>query len=212
MRRAVVMLGIPASGKGTQAEILAKRIAASIIGIGELVRAEIKNGDQNSAQVKKIKENYDKGIPQNDEIIRDLLEKEVAKTTGDLIFDNYPFSADQITNFEQLLRKYNFSRPLVLLIKVDPESSIKRIATRRICDKCKKVYLSGNVGDDCPTDCGGKLTQRPDDTEEVMRERVDHAKPRIDLVINHYRQENIVHEIDGEKSIVEVSEEIKKVI
>jgi len=130
-----------------------------------------------------------------------------------LIFDNYPFSADQITNFEELLKKYDFDRPVVIFIKVDPESSIKRIATRRICDKCKKIYFAGNIGDACSADgCDGKLTQRADDTEEVMRERVEHAQPRIDLVINHYKDEGAVHEINGEQTIEEVSEEIKKVI
>jgi len=212
-RQAIVMLGIPASGKGTQADILAKRIGANIIGIGDLVRAEIKNADRYSGRIKQIKEDYDKGIPQKDELIKELLDEEVEKSRGDLIFDNYPFSAAQITGFEQLIKKYNFSSPKIIYIKVDPESAIKRISTRRICDKCKKIYLDGESGALCHTDgCTGHLTQRPDDKYEVMKSRVEYAKPRIDHILKHYGGSDRVFGVNGEQTIARVAKQIEEII
>jgi len=210
-RRAIIMLGFPASGKGTQAEILAKRIGAKILGIGELVREEMKNGDQNSERVKTIKELYDKGEPQKDEVVEELIENAVSKTSGDLIFDNYPFSENQIRFFESVIKKYNFNKPIIIYIDIDPESSVKRISKRLVCENCKKIFMTGNLGDRCDQ-CGGRLAQRPDDKPEIMRERVFHAKPRIDLVMKYFKNEGNVYRIDGEKTIPEVAKQIEGVI
>lgn len=211
MRRAVVMLGLPASGKGTQAEILAKRITAKIIGVGELVRTEMKNAEQNSARTKTIKDLYDRGEPQKDEVVEELIENAVSKTSGDLIFDNYPFSENQIRFFESIIKKYNFAQPIIIYIKIDPESSIKRISKRLVCDHCKKIFMTGKLGDKCDK-CGGHLVLRQDDTPEIMRERVEHARPRIDLVVKHFKGEGNVHKIDGEKSVPEVAKQIGEII
>ncbi|OIN89408.1 hypothetical protein AUJ40_01945 [Candidatus Berkelbacteria bacterium CG1_02_42_45] len=210
-RKVIVILGFPASGKGTQAEILAKRIEAKILGIGELVRAEMKKGDQNSARVKTIKELYDRGEPQKDEVVEELIENAVFKSSGDLIFDNYPFSENQIRFFESVIKKYNFEKPIIIYIDINPASSIKRISKRLVCDSCKKIFMTGNLGDKCDR-CNGHLIQRPDDTAEIMRERVEHAKPRIDLVMKHFQNDGNVYRIDGEKTIPEVAKQIEKII
>ncbi|TSC95299.1 MAG: adenylate kinase [Candidatus Berkelbacteria bacterium Athens1014_28] len=210
-RKTFVVLGLPASGKGTQAEILAEKVGAEIIGVGNLVRVEIEQGNSQSRRFKKIKENYDKGIPQEDELTEELFDQAVAKSKGNLIFDNYPFSANQFLFFQELLKKYNFELPKIIYIKIDPESAISRIKTRLVCDRCKFVYLSGNVGDNCQK-CSGKLIKRSDDMPKIMQERVNFAQPRIDLVIEKFKSIGQVFEIDGEKPIPDVSAQIDKVI
>ena len=140
------------------------------------------------------------------------MESEIAKSQGNIIFDNYPFSSDQIDFFQNMITKYDFSEPKIVYIKVDFKSSIKRISSRRICDKCKKIYLSGNVGDKCSVfGCDGKLLQRKDDTPEVMKGRIDHAQPRIDLVLAHYKNSGQVYEINGDQPIEKVAEDIVKI-
>jgi adenylate kinase len=212
-RRAIVMLGLPASGKGTQAENVAAKINAEIVGIGDLVREAISDGNFSDEIIVEIKSNYNKGIPQSDEIAGKLLEEKINNSKGNLIFDNYPFSLKQIKFFEHLIEKFNFSKPEIIYIKIKPETSVSRIATRLVCDKCKKIYLSGSVGDSCSSgDCHGRLIKRADDTPEIMEKRVNFAQPRIDLVVDYYRDKAKVYEIDGEKSISEVAEEINKVL
>ena len=209
MRRVIVMLGFPASGKGTQAEILAKKISARIIGVGNLVRAEMENG-KNRKLVKEIKENYDKGIPQKDSIVEGLLKTAVKNSPGSIIFDNFPYSESQIGFFELLLKKYHLPTPIIVYIKIKDETAVKRIGSRRICNRCGEVYLSGNAGDSCKK-CSGKLIQRDDDRPEIVRERLGHAKPRIEMVINHFQKQNWpIHEIDGDPFIDKVTEEIKQ--
>lgn len=212
-RRAIVMLGLPASGKGTQAEKISNRINATIVGIGDLVREAMKTGDKNSPLIAKIINNYQKGIPQSDDIAAELLENKIFQTSGNIIFDNYPFSKNQIDFFEALLKKFDFSRPEIIYIKINPNSSIERISKRLVCNHCKHIYLSGNIGEDCVnSNCQGKLSRRPDDTPEVMKKRIEFAQPRIDLVINHYKKTDKVHEINGEKSISEVEKSIRKIL
>ena len=209
MRRVIVMLGFPASGKGTQAEILAKKISARIIGVGDLVRAEIENS-KNAKRIVQIKENYDRGIPQKDVIIESLVEEAVKKSSGSLIFDNFPYSESQIKFFQQLLVKYNLPVPIVIYIKISKESAVKRISKRKICDTCDEIYLSGNIGDHCKK-CAGRLIQRDDDKPEVVRERIEHARPRIEMVVNHFRKQNwLVYEINGEPFIDKVTKEINQ--
>lgn len=211
IRKTFVMLGLPASGKGTQAEILSKMVNAEVIGVGNLIRAEIEKGDKNSKRFKQIKENYDLGIPQDDELTEELFVEKLAKTKGNIIFDNYPFSANQFSFFEKLIIKYNLSDPKVIYIKIDADEAIKRISTRYICDKCKSIYFSGKIGDKCKK-CNGRLVKRSDDTAKIMRERINFAKPRIDLVVDKFSKNHNIFEIDGEKSIPEVTSQIEKII
>ena len=207
------MLGLPASGKGTQAENVATKINAEIVGIGDLVREAISNGNFSDKIIEEIKSNYNKGIPQSDEIAGKLLEEKISNSKGNLIFDNYPFSLEQIKFFEYLIEKYNFSEPEIIYIKIKPETSVSRITTRLVCDKCKKIYLSGSVGVSCSANgCSGKLIKRSDDTPEIMEKRVNFAQPRINLVVDYYRDKTKVYEIDGEKAIPEVAEEINEVL
>lgn len=212
-RRAIVVLGLPASGKGTQAENIAKKINAEIVGIGDLAREAMATGNFANEVINEIKNNYNQGIPQSDKIAGILLEDKVKKTTGDLIFDNYPFSHQQIIFFEYLIDRYDFSEPEIIYIKIKPKSSIVRISTRLVCNKCKKIYFSGNIGDNCMAKkCDGKLIRRVDDTPKIMKKRVDFAQPRIDLVVDYYQNKAKVYEIDGEKSILEVASAINKIL
>ena len=208
-RRTIVMLGFPASGKGTQAEILAQRFDARILGVGDLVRAEMKHGKDRKI-VAKVKENYDRGIPQEDPIIENLVDQAVKKSPASIIFDNFPFSESQIIFFEKLLKKYHLPQPEVIYIKISQETAVKRISSRRICDKCGEIYLSGNIGDSCQK-CPGKLILRDDDKPDVVRERLAHAEPRIEMVIKHFRRQAWpVYEIDGEPSIDKVTKQINQ--
>lgn len=212
-RQAIVMLGLPASGKGTQADILSSKINAEIVGVGDLVRQAIKSGDKNNPTIKKIIENYNKGIPQSDEIAKELLEEKLSQSKKSIIFDNYPFSKQQINDFEQMIKTYDFSSPKIIYIKINPQSSIERITKRLVCNKCKRIYLQGNIGDLCQTTgCKGLLEKRPDDTKEVMTERIKFAQPRINLVLEYFKKQGNVYEIDGERSISMVEKEIENIL
>jgi len=203
-------LGLPASGKGTQADLLAKKLnIAAPIGMGELIR-EVIASDQDDPFVQEIKTCYDKGIPQPDSVAIDLLRRKLDNTKTDIVLDNFPFTQGQAQFLCSYLedQKSFFHNLVVIYIKVDPETAIKRATARKICSDCGEIY-AGTDEMICEK-CGGSLTVRSDDNIDTIKVRIEHYLPKINEVLNFYRQHNRkVIEIDGEKSVAEVSKQIQ---
>lgn len=207
------MLGLPASGKGTQAENIAAKTGSEIIGIGGLVREAVSSASGDSELLDKLKQNYELGIPQSDEIANYLLEEKIKSTSGNLIFDNYPLSLSQASSFKKLVEKYNFSTPEVIYIKIKPNTATTRISSRLVCSKCKKIYLDGKVGDICSSKgCQGKLEKRSDDKPEIIKKRIELNLPRINQMVEFFQSYGKFYEINGEATIPEVENAINKVI
>ena len=203
-----IFLGLPASGKGTQTELLAKNIGGEVIGMGNLIRNKIASGDQNYDIEAMIKTN-DAGIPQPDEIANRLVGEVLEKNGGSLIFDNFPFTPDQAEYFDKKVSELNLAKPKLVYIKIDPETAIKRISTRYICKKCGNIEIS-EVEKPCAK-CGEMLTKRADDTEEAVRTRISKYVPNIERMLEYYKGKIDIYEIDGEKSIEEVEAQIEKI-
>lgn len=206
-RKILSLLGLPGCGKGTQGELLAKKTGAKIYGMGDLIRKEIESCDLTDPFCAEIKERYDKGIPQPDEIAIDIVKKNLTSVDGDIILDNFPFTAKQSDLFFELCKQLNIDNYLCVWIKLSPESAISRILNRKICSSCRKVYI-GSEETICEV-CGGALISRADDKEEVVKNRISIYKPNIDEVVEVFREKGRLIEIDGEKSIAEVEKEIE---
>jgi adenylate kinase len=204
----ISFLGLPASGKGTQAQILANKIGAKVLGIGDLIRDEIKNTDISDPFYASMKEKYDKGIPQNDEVVNDIVKKNIQKFGKNIIFDNFPFSEKQADLFFNLCCDIKADIPTLLLVIIDRESAIKRILSRKVCSSCETVYIDD--GNQICEKCGGALVSRTDDNEETLAKRINEYIPRMEEVAVVFKKKGRVLKIDGEKSIKEVSEQIFK--
>lgn len=204
----ISFLGLPASGKGTQAQILANKIGACVIGIGELIRAEIESADFSDPFYADIKHKYDKGIPQSDEVVNDIVKKNLEKLGDKVIFDNFPFSASQADLFFKLCHDIGVSKPILVLVKIDRATALKRILSRKVCSACETVYIDD--GNQICEKCGGALISRTDDNEETLSKRINEYLPRINEVLNAFKKSGLVIEIDGEVSIAKVSEQISK--
>jgi adenylate kinase len=199
-------IGLPASGKGTQASILAEKEGIKVIGMGDLIRSAI-NGDVNDPFVAEIKNRYDKGIPQPDSVAIDLVKKYLGSVDRGIIFDNFPFTAAQATFLEEFIKDNSEWDHKVIYINLDPETAIKRVISRKICSECGTIY--GATDDMICEKCGGSLIVRADDNEETVRTRIGHYMPKIREVIDFYADKNIpIIEVDGEKSIEDVTKEI----
>lgn len=200
------LLGLPASGKGTQADILSSKFGGvEVIGIGDLIRATIEK-DPDDPFVKSIEQRYDKGVPQPDGIVIDLVERYLSVEHDKVIFDNFPFSIEQAKFMIEFANKSG-SELRLIYIKISPDDAIRRIAQRKICADCGEI-ADGNDGMICDK-CGGSLVVRSDDNEETVKKRIELYTPRIDEVTKFYRENNIqIIEIDGTKSVDEVSKEI----
>ncbi len=204
-------LGLPGSGKGTQIEILQKKINAKIISIGDEIRDEIEESDLSDPFYQEMKKLYDQGIPQSDEVVIDIVKKRIKHNNNlNLIFDNFPFSKNQAELFFKICHELEVNYPELVLIDITTEESIKRVVYRRICADCD--HISSDPEIEICDKCGGAMIARVDDNEETVRQRIKNYLPRILEVEHHFKQHGKVHKIDGSASIESVAESIERAI
>lgn len=201
-------LGLPASGKGTQSEVFAKRKGLPLISIGDLVRDEIENEDEKHEKIDDIKDRYDKGIPQEDDVVFDLIRKKLKKIQDGAVFDNFPFSIHQAELFESLIVEDHWDKPVLIYIEIKPETSYERILNRMICPKCGNVYKGDEKN--CPS-CKTELVKRTDDNKETLSNRIDFYLPRLNDMLKFFKRVGVVHIIDGEPEIKEVAKQVDKI-
>jgi len=206
-----IFIGLPASGKGTQINILKERLGIKeAVGVGILVREIIKK-DESDPFVKEVKERIAAGIPQPDSVADKLIEEFLLKSTDDLILDNYPFTRPQaefLTNFIQN-HSDDWNDPILIYVDVSAEEAINRAITRKTCEDCKEIYP--NFKEDVCPKCGGKLFIRTDDNRATVETRIYHYLPKIDEVVSFFKEKSYkVLDINGEQSIEEVAKEIKQ--
>jgi adenylate kinase len=178
----IIMLGAPGAGKGTQADVLAAKRGLPKISTGDILRQGIKD-QLPVAMIAKAK--MDRGELVDDDtmiaIVRDRLSR--PDVDAGFILDGFPRTVDQARALDRLMDDLGKGPLLVVELVVPEEDLVRRLAGRRICSKCGE---NAGVGDG-PTcrRCGGELTQRPDDREEVVRERLNvyarSTKPLVDF-------------------------------
>lgn len=200
-------IGLPASGKGTQAMTFAEERGFDHISIGDLVRAELKAEGGDTKLRETIKSLYEAGKPVTDEIVFSLLENKLGEVDGGVVFDNFPFNKKQSDFLLEYAASHDWEMPKIIYIEIDPESAIKRISSRRICPNCKSVYTGGDVCEKC----GEKLITRADDTEETVRIRIGNYMPNIEEVVSIFEPKKLLYRINGEPSIAEVKEQVDKI-
>lgn len=201
-------LGLPASGKGTQSEEFAKRKGLPLISIGDLIREEIEEAGERHSKIEDIIYRYESGIPQEDDVIFDLIQKKMKKIQKGVVFDNFPFSKRQAELLEQLIESDGWEKPVLIYINIDPETSYSRILDRKICPICNSVYGEGETI--CPN-CKSTLIRRTDDNKETLSKRIDFYVPRIKEMLEFFNKYGVVHNIDGEPSIAEVTKQVEKI-
>jgi len=200
----MIILGPPASGKGTQAEFLAKKLNLPTISAGQLLREEV---DKDSEIGREIKDYMEKGelVPNRftNELVKARLEKD--DCSDGFISDGFPrirIQAKFLDTFVDLTQ--------AIVIRVSDEEVERRLAGRRICSKCGKVYhlefnppLKENA-----CECGGKLELREDDTPQAIHQRLKIYHEETEEVADYYQEKGILIEINGEQSIEKVKKEV----
>lgn len=200
-------IGLPASGKGTQAMSFAEKRGFAHISIGDIVRDAMKNSEDLELR-ERFTKRYNEGALQPDEEVYPLLEKRLSSIEEPgVVFDNFPFNKGQSDFLLEYATSHDWEMPKVIYIKIDPEFAIKRISSRRICPNCKSVYVGGEVCEKC----GTKLITRDDDNEETVRVRIGNYMPNVEEVVSIFRSKNLLFEINGEPSIAEVREQVEKI-
>ena len=209
----IILFGPPGAGKGTQSESLAKEFDLFKVSTGDLLRIEIKRktllGD-------KIKSLIDKGLLVSDEIINSLIEKILSNKNyfNRLIFDGYPRSLNQVKMLDFLIKKNNQKISCVLSLKVDLDSIIKRILGRTVCSNCGLIFNAFfNPASKSNHKCDPKfLLKRTDDNETIVRNRFQTYTKDTMPILNYYKKQNLLHEINGTRDISTIYQEIRQII
>jgi adenylate kinase len=183
----LVLLGAPGSGKGTQAKLLTKKLNVPHISTGDLLRAAVAS---QSALGKAAKEVMDRGELVSDDIVLGMLKERLQADDAQagFILDGFPRNLAQAEMLDELLCEIGMPVEHAILIQVDPEEVVARIA--------KRAEAEG----------------RSDDTEAVVRNRLEIYKEQTEPVVDHYRQAEVLSEVHGSGSIEDVQQRILQVL
>lgn len=205
MRKTIVLLGAPGVGKGTQAKLISKRYCLPHISTGDILRNAVK---EKTALGMKAKQLMDAGELVSDEIICGIIKERLRKSDCEngYLLDGFP-RTNQQAEFLSQVDKINF----VLNIDVPFEYLVKRLTLRRTCGDCGEMYnLEFNLSDTkgvC-NKCGGHLLQREDDSEQVVKRRMEiYLKTTVPL-IEYYRDRGVLKPINGNREISTVFDKI----
>lgn len=209
----ITIIGPPGSGKGTQGQLIVDRYNLNYIVAGNLVRSLCK---MNTPLGDRVRINYNKGIPQPDEIIIEVFKDEMRKKDikKGFLFDTFPLSIGQAKALEEILKEYNLPGDIVIYLDISADTVVKRIKTRLICSKCSAVFLPADAafGVKKCDKCDGELMERADDKPEVVRRRIEEYKSRMADLKNFYQEKGRLIVINGEPSIEEIHKDIIKKI
>jgi len=206
----VIFLGAPGAGKGTQAAIVAQELNLVHIASGDLFRQAVEQGTELGIKAKSYME---KGVLVPDEItIRMVLEQMSASgCQSGVILDGFPRNLEQAKALDRALQEQAKAIDGVVYIKVSEEELLKRLSGRWICRNCQTPYHAINspprVWGKCDQ-CSGELYQRPDDTVEVVKERLKVYFAQTASLIDYYSQAGKLLEVDGEGDVNEVAQRI----
>jgi adenylate kinase len=200
----VILLGAPGSGKGTQAAELAKTFDIAHISTGDLFRENIKNETELG---KKAKAFMEKGQLVPDELVFDMLFDRLAKADckKGYILDGFPRTKAQAKRLQEKLR--GKAKICVFNLAVSDDEVIRRLSGRLTCKVCGKIYhkeFNPPKNDNICDVCGGELYQRPDDTKEVILERLAVYHKQTKPVEAFYRKLKLLVDIDaaaGQKEV-----------
>lgn len=197
----VILLGPPGSGKGTQATRLCQALAIPHISTGDIFRYNIKN---QTALGLKVKEYLDAGKLVPDSVTLEMLFDRLNKPDCQkgYLLDGVPRTVAQAQALQEYLSEHPH-RLVVCNLLVSDQEVLKRITGRRSCQACNKIYHIDTAppknANSCDV-CHGPLTQRTDDSAEVVEERLKAYYKQTKPVEDFYKQVSHVHDIDGSQS------------
>jgi len=204
----VILLGAPGAGKGTQAKTLEAYTGLVHVASGDLFRAALRQGSELGMLAKSY---MDRGELVPDEVvIRMILERiSQADCANGVIFDGFPRTREQASTLGRALAGQGRQIDSVLYLNVPSDMLLRRVVGRQTCRSCGDLYniyyFPSKRADVCDS-CGGKLFQRSDDTRDTVRHRLQVYFDQTMPLIEYYRSQGLLIEIDGRQDITQVAE------
>lgn len=195
----IIFLGAPGAGKGTQAEIVAKKANIPTISTGVILREAIKNKTPLGVSAQSY---IEKGQLVPDELVIDILADRISQDDckNGFILDGFPRTIAQA----EALDKMNVTIDKVVNIYVPDDKIVERLAGRRSCGGCGAtyhvVYNPSKDGVHC-TNCGKELTQRSDDKPETILNRLEVYHTQTAPLEEFYRNRGILVDVEGQEEL-----------
>lgn len=208
-------MGPPGVGKGTQAEILQGLLGVPHISTGNILRAAIR--DDGSPLGKEARKFVESGRLVPDELMGDLIAKRLEERDAaqGFILDGFPRTVEQVSILGRVLGHLGLKLDKVLMLVVPETEIVRRLSGRRTCPSCGSVFHLDSKPPAVPgvcDACGSALAQRPDDREQVIRERMTVYTNQTVPVAQAYRTQGILAEIDGVGDIDDVGSRLRSAL
>ncbi len=206
----LVILGPPGAGKGTQAKEIVERYEIPHISTGDILREHIAEGTELG---KKAKGYMDQGTLVPDSLVVSLVQERITRddTKEGFLLDGFPRNVAQAVALDAELDKLGIKLSKVININVDPNVLIERATSRRVCPVCGATYnikaKPPKVEGKCDNE-GADLIIRSDDTEETVSVRIQVYTDQTSPLIDYYKAQGTLFDVDGSQSIDEVTEDI----
>lgn len=210
-----MLMGLPGAGKGTQAEKIVDQYHIPHISTGDIFRAAMKNNTPMGIEAKSY---IDKGELVPDEVTNGIVKERLAKddVNDGYMLDGFPRNMAQAEALETFGAQLGKPLNCVINIHVDPESLMERLTGRYICRNCgatyHKIFNPTKVEGTCDR-CGEhEFYQREDDKPETVKNRLDVNIKMNTPLLDFYKKQGILHEVDGNQDIDKVFADIKAVL
>lgn len=205
----VVLLGAPGSGKGTQCKNLVEQYGLLHLSSGDILRKE-RTAKSDLGQ--KAQTYMDSGALVPDDLIIQMMSKAVGQAPSEgFVLDGFPRTVNQAEELDKSMAGTGQKIDFILNLEVDDDIIEKRITGRRSCPKCGAVYHIENMKPKkdgiCDND-GTKLVQRPDDTAEVVANRLKTYHQQTEPLVDYYKKNGTVYDIRSDRDPEEVKTDI----
>jgi adenylate kinase len=210
----IVLLGPPASGKGTQAAQLREALNLPHVASGDLFRENLKNETELGSKAKAY---MDRGELVPDDVTIAMVMDRLSRPdcANGALLDGFPRTIAQAEALDQALATQGHKISVVPCIAVPDEVLIERVSGRRLCRVCGEAYHVHFNPPEQPEVCdkdGGELYQRDDDKPETVRKRLEVYWEQTSPLIDYYREQGVLVEVNGDQSIDTVQADLRAVV
>lgn len=217
MKKELIFMGPPASGKGTQTKKLAAETGLVHVDTGSLLRQAMADG----TEAGKIAKDYvEKGALVPVEVVAQIIKDRLKQpdVQKGFILDGFPRSIEQAEMLDEMLKEIDATTQAeakVIYFDIPIENLMERIIYRRSCPKCGAIYnlkTTPIAKEGICNECGTALVQRKDDTEEIAKNRFDTYFAQTAPLIDFYEKRGILVKLDATGTIDEIYNKLKEVI
>ncbi|MBR2315892.1 MAG: adenylate kinase [Clostridia bacterium] len=199
----LILLGAPGAGKGTQAEVICKKLDIPAISTGNIIRAALKNGTEMGLKAKSF---IDAGQLVPDEVVIGIIRERLAEDDckNGFVLDGFPRTIPQAEALDEM----GVEIDKVIEIFVKDEDIVKRMSGRRVCSKCGSSYhliYKQPAKEGICNECGAELVQRKDDYPETVLERLNVYHEQTEPLKGYYEKKGKLRIVEGQEEVADTT-------